>query len=133
MEIQNDMKITLATVILEKENRILMGLRQNTKAHSGFWGFPGGRVEEGETPAQAAMREVNEEVGVVVEELFEPVIVTEHDSGNIFYVFRSTKWSGQPINREPNLCAKLEWFRLDQLPQNTIHECISSLKMMGLI
>jgi 8-oxo-dGTP diphosphatase len=56
----------VAIAVVEHEGRFLIGRRPAGKPLAGYWEFPGGRVEEGETPQAAAIRECQEETGVVV-------------------------------------------------------------------
>ncbi len=57
--------IQVVAAILEREGRILIGQRQPGQSHPLKWEFPGGKVEPGETPAQALTRELEEELGIV--------------------------------------------------------------------
>lgn len=54
----------VAVAIADPEGRWLMHRRPPHKHHGGLWEFPGGKVEPGETPREALVREVNEELGV---------------------------------------------------------------------
>ncbi len=56
-----------ATFLAQDTKRIIFNLRSNSVSHSGKWSFWGGKLESGETPIQALMREINEEVGFVPE------------------------------------------------------------------
>ncbi len=53
--------------MIERRGRILIGRRRDDQDHAGKWEFPGGKVEEGETPRQALSRELHEELGVQLE------------------------------------------------------------------
>ncbi|MDG7010254.1 MAG: NUDIX domain-containing protein [Nitrososphaerota archaeon] len=55
-----------AGTVVHRDGRLLVVKRANDP-HRGLWGFPGGRVEAGETPMDAALRETMEEVGLEVE------------------------------------------------------------------
>jgi mutator protein MutT len=57
----------IAIAVVEDTDRFLIGRRAEGKALGGFWEFPGGRVESGETAAEAAKRECREETGLEVE------------------------------------------------------------------
>ena len=59
--------ITGAVGVLERDGALLMIQRSETVRAPGFWCFPGGAIEPGETPAAAIVREFEEEVGLVVE------------------------------------------------------------------
>jgi mutator protein MutT len=61
------MPTDIAIAVVEHEGRFLIGQRPQGVALAGLWEFPGGRVEPGESPAQAAVRECAEETGLVIE------------------------------------------------------------------
>ena len=52
--------------VLKRNNHVLMASRPLNKIHGGSWEFPGGKLETNETPVVALIRELNEEVGVMV-------------------------------------------------------------------
>ena len=60
------MKIVLvsAVALVDMDGRILIAKRPDGKAMAGLWEFPGGKVEPGETPEQALVRELSEELGI---------------------------------------------------------------------
>ncbi len=58
--------MTVVAAVLEREGRILIGQRRSTDPHPLKWEFPGGKVEPGETPEHALIRELREELGVDV-------------------------------------------------------------------
>lgn len=53
-------------IIVDAENRILISQRPQSKFKGGYWEFPGGKIEAGETPEQALIRELKEETGIEV-------------------------------------------------------------------
>lgn len=89
-------------VILRGDGYVLLGQRPEGKSWAGWWEFPGGKVELGETPAEALRREVHEELGIEAED-FSPWITREfsyperHVRLN-FFVVRA--WRGKPHGRE---------------------------------
>lgn len=102
--------------LLMKDNRIFLQYRTNTERHANCWGIPGGRVEPDETPANAIMRELAEELGISI---------TPDDNrrmdyraaGNLrFAGYLLTSWQGDITNMEPDLCGEMGWFEYDKLP-----------------
>lgn len=66
-----------AGVILREDGRFLLGQRGGDTVYSGYWEFPGGKLEAGETPQEALQRELREELGIEVRHL-RPWITREH-------------------------------------------------------
>jgi len=63
--------IQVVAAILEQDGRILIGQRTPEQSHPLKWEFPGGKVELGETPDQALVRELDEELGIQTQEFSE--------------------------------------------------------------
>ena len=58
--------IKVVAAILEKENKILIAKKREGKPLAGLWEFPGGKIEEGETPEESLIRELMEEMNIKV-------------------------------------------------------------------
>jgi mutator protein MutT len=71
-------RICIAIAVVERQGSVLIGLRPGETALGGLWEFPGGKVESGETPASAAIRECLEETGLLVR-VVAPLETIEHD------------------------------------------------------
>lgn len=60
--------LVVAVALIDVDGRVLLAQRPEGKALAGLWEFPGGKVEAGERPETTLIREVEEELGIVVEE-----------------------------------------------------------------
>lgn len=86
-----------AAVILRADGAFLLGRRPPGSIYAGYWEFPGGKVEAGETPRQALARELHEELGIVVETVYPWIVrefVYEHAHVRLHF-FRVRSWSGE--------------------------------------
>ena len=111
-----NLKIVVSIALINNENEILLSKRPEKKHLSGFWEFPGGKVEEGETPEKALVREVKEELNIDINnKCIAPLSFSEFDYNNfqlllLLYICR--RWDGVPISMENN---KLEWVKPNML------------------
>jgi 8-oxo-dGTP diphosphatase len=111
--------------VLKKDSKILFLLRQNTPFFSGHYGLPGGKVDPNESPTQALMREMHEELGITVTEdnlqfMHCLAFKSETNTEIVALVFHITHWDGEPTNNEPHKCTELAWLTPDALPDNMI-------------
>ncbi|OYW44118.1 MAG: hypothetical protein B7Z33_13340 [Sphingomonadales bacterium 12-68-11] len=96
----------VAAGIRDPAGRFLLQKALPGKAHAGQWEFPGGKVDAGETPRAALIREINEELGLALDpEALEPAgFADESRSGAsppIVLIFYScVRWEGEPEARE---------------------------------
>lgn len=83
------------------------------------WGVPGGLLKRGETPAEAAHREVQEEVSLRIELVGEPAVVVDEDAQRVDVVFRARPAPGDDpaaaVASSPEI-VELGWFPTDDLP-----------------
>jgi len=84
----------VAALIEREDGRILIAERPPGKFMSGWWEFPGGKVEFGEAPEAALAREVLEELGIViaVDRPFHAVNVARTPESAVFVVFYWCRW-----------------------------------------
>ena len=61
------MALPIAIAVVEQDDKFLIGIRPEGTSLAGYWEFPGGKIDPGETPAEAARRECLEETGLAVE------------------------------------------------------------------
>ena len=71
----NNNKIEVCAAVIQHHNKILITLRPEDKRLGGYWEFPGGKIEAGESPQAALVRELREEldIEIVVDSLLETV------------------------------------------------------------
>ncbi|MEL6377646.1 MAG: 8-oxo-dGTP diphosphatase MutT [Pseudomonadota bacterium] len=100
------MKIILvsAVALIDIEGRVLLAQRPEGKSMAGLWEFPGGKVEAGETPELALIRELEEELGINTwESCLAPLTFASHgydDFHLLMPLFACRKWEGTPQSRE---------------------------------
>lgn len=108
------MKIVLvvAAALVDSDGRVLIAQRPDGKQLAGQWEFPGGKVEPGETPETALIRELEEELGIVVKQAcLAPFVFASHTYESFhllmpLYLIR--RWEGEPEAREHKA---LKWVR----------------------
>lgn len=89
-------------VIINKKNQVLIA-RRGTHQHQGDkWEFPGGKIEKGETSKEALIREIREEVGIIITSVeFMLEISHVYDDKNVLLnVFCVEKWQGTAVGNE---------------------------------
>ena len=112
------MKIILvsAVALIDKDGRVLLTQRPEGKSMAGVWEFPGGKVEVGETPEVALIRELEEELGINTwESCLAPLTFASHSYDEfhlLMPLYACRKWQGAPQSREGQ---KLAWVRKQAL------------------
>ncbi len=112
------MKLVLvaAVALIDVDGRVLLAQRPEGKAMAGLWEFPGGKVEPGETPEAALMRELHEELGIETwASCLAPLTFASHayaDFHLLMPLFACRKWDGVPRPREGQ---RLAWVRAADL------------------
>ena len=111
-------KLTLvvACALIDVDKRVLIAQRPEGKPLAGFWEFPGGKVEAGERPETTLIRELREEIGIIVkEDCLAPLTFASHaydDFHLLMPLYICRRWEGQVIAREAQ---KLAWGRANKL------------------
>ncbi len=112
------MKLTLviACALIDTDNRVLIAQRPQGKALAGLWEFPGGKLDPGERPEQALIRELAEELGIVVRETcLAPLTFASHayeDFHLLMPLYICRRWEGIVTPREGQ---QLAWVRANRL------------------
>ena len=109
------------------KEQVLLQRRNNTGFADGMWDFScAGKVEDGETMRQTALREAKEELKVEIfpENLQFAALVHKRDrAANLIYYnayFICRKFCNEPTIGEPEKCSQLRWFDADSLPDDLI-------------
>ncbi|AEI96108.1 MULTISPECIES: (deoxy)nucleoside triphosphate pyrophosphohydrolase [Roseobacter] len=93
-----------AVALIDIDGRILLAQRPEGKSMAGLWEFPGGKVESGETPEHALIRELEEELGINTwQSCLAPLTFASHrydDFHLLMPLFACRKWEGTPMPKE---------------------------------
>lgn len=106
------MLLVTAAALVDADGRVLVQMRPEGKPMAGLWEFPGGKVETGETPEAALIRELDEELGIDVEAAcLAPAVFASEPLGDrhlLLLLFACRKWRGVPAARHARA---LKWVR----------------------
>lgn len=110
----------MAGALRREDGRWLMHRRPDHKHHGGLWEFPGGKVEPGETPANALIRELDEELGIVIDGAsltpagFADDAGLSGGRGIVILLYTVAAWAGDARAMEPG--SRVDWFT----PEETV-------------
>ena len=108
--------LVAACALIDIDGRVLLARRPESKTMAGLWEFPGGKLQPGETPEAALIRELREELGIdVAANCLAPFAFASHAYANfhlLMPLFLCRRWKGRPASREGQ---KLAWVRPDKL------------------
>lgn len=100
---------TVAAALIERDGKTLICRRRSDQAHGGKWEFPGGKVERGETAAEAARRELREELGIVATigaEIRRYEYSYPGKAAILLVFFQVAEFEGEP---DPDQFAEIRW------------------------
>jgi 8-oxo-dGTP diphosphatase len=104
--------LVVAAALIDTDGRVLVAQRPEGKQLAGLWEFPGGKLHEGERPEAALIRELHEELGIIVEETcLAPLSFASHaypDFHLLMPLYICRRWRGQLVGREHQA---LKWAR----------------------
>lgn len=110
--------LVVAVALIDTDGRVLIAQRPEGKQLAGLWEFPGGKVEPGERPEAALIRELKEELGIdVTEACLAPFVFTSHAYETfhlLMPLYLCRRWSGVVQAREHSA---LKWVKPNQLSQ----------------
>ena len=108
--------VVSAVALIDVDGRVLLAQRPEGKSLAGLWEFPGGKVESGETPEAALIRELQEELGISTwQSCLAPLTFASHTYDEfhlLMPLFACRKWEGTPTSLEGQ---RLAWVRANDL------------------
>ena len=108
--------LVAAVALIDADGRVLLARRPAGKDMAGLWEFPGGKVDSGETPEAALIRELDEELGIETwNSCLAPLTFASHayDSFHLLMpLYACRRWQGTPQPREGQ---ELAWVRASDL------------------
>jgi len=112
--------LVAAAALVDRDGRVLLAQRPEGKSMAGLWEFPGGKVEPGESPETALIRELHEELGIDTwASCLAPLTFASHayeDFHLLMPLFVCRKWEGIPASREGQALAWAAPARLRDYP-----------------
>ena len=113
---KNPTMMVVAAALVDAEGRVLLQQRAPGRQMAGLWEFPGGKIEQGELPEHALIRELREELGVETDTAYlAPAAFASAELGErhmILLLYVCRKWRGEP---EPLEASALKWVRPPQM------------------
>ena len=112
--------LVAAVALVDKSGLVLLQRRRLTADHGGLWEFPGGKIEAGESPESAAVREIGEELGVALDPAALATITFAsgpstprgRHPGLVILLYSCRSWLGEPQCREGE---EIRWFATGDL------------------
>ena len=108
--------LVVAVALIDADNRVLIAQRPEGKTLAGLWEFPGGKLEPGERPEAALIRELQEEIGIVVQEAcLAPLTFASHaydDFHLLMPLYICRRWEGTVTPQEGQT---VKWVRANKL------------------
>ena len=112
--------VVAACALVDADGRVLLAQRPEGKPMSGLWEFPGGKVETGERPEETLIRELEEELGIVVKEAcLAPLTFASHtypDFHLLMPLYVCRRWDGTVTAKEGQWLASVRPNRLREYP-----------------
>lgn len=108
----SELLLVVAVALVDRDGRVLVQQRPPGKPMAGLWEFPGGKVEAGEAPEAALVRELAEELGIAVDpRALAPMAFASEALGDrhlLLLLYVASDWGGTP---EPHHASALQWVR----------------------
>jgi 8-oxo-dGTP diphosphatase len=108
--------LVVACALIDSDGRVLIAQRPEGKSMAGLWEFPGGKLEAGESPEAALIREMAEELGIdITQACLAPFTFASHcyeDFHLLMPLYVCRKWKGEVVPREGQ---QIKWVRAVRL------------------
>ena len=124
-----DILLVSAVALIDRDGRVLLARRPEGKPMAGLWEFPGGKIEPGETPETALVRELEEELGInTASSCLAPLSFTSHSYAAtecraafhlLMMLFICRRWQGRP---QPIEGGELKWVKPKKLREYPMPE-----------
>jgi mutator protein MutT len=117
-------RLAAFVIVYNEQGKVLLQQRAPHSYLGGYWDFPSGHGEEGESIRDTAIRELAEEVGLIGKaEDLQLTLVDQYflETNYLNFVFVLDTWSGTPEVCEPEACSAIGWFALDALPEKCVN------------
>ena len=126
------LRIVVAAALIDIDGRVLIGKRPQGKPMAGLWEFPGGKLEDGESPETCLIRELSEELAIETRHsCLAPIAFASHDYEDfhlLMTLFACRTWQGMP---QALVHEELAWCKAHQLHQ--YHMPPADLPMIALL
>jgi 8-oxo-dGTP diphosphatase len=113
---KTNLVLVVACALVDVDGRVLVAQRPEGKPMAGLWEFPGGKVEDGERPEDTLIRELDEELGIGVQEAcLAPLTFASHtypDFHLLMPLYVCRRWEGIAA---PRVHARLAWVKPNRL------------------
>ena len=111
-------RLVALLALINAKNEVLISLRKNKKEYNGYWEYPGGKIEIGETLEQGLVREIREELNIAItNSCIAPLafaVDEEEINETILFLYVCRKWDGSITSL---LNQKIEWVKPIDLAQ----------------
>lgn len=120
-------------IVTNQDQEILMLRRYETGWMDGLYTVPAGHIDERESATDAAIRELEEETGLIANPTTSEHAITVHrqdEEGVIYFdnYFVFPEWSGEPTIAEPDKSDAIEWMHIDNLGDNVVPTVLRALQ-----
>jgi len=113
--------------IIDSNNKILITSRENRNDFSNCWEFPGGKIEDNETPEECLIRELKEEINIdISNKCIAPIGFSSHEYKNfhiVLMLYVTRKWEGKLQANEKN---NFKWVSYNELKKHKMPEANSN-------